>query len=147
MDPTLLVPLVSPLVAAAAAFLKGEVATTAGAKAAEVVGAKAGEAAAEAGPRLLAALRARFAAQADPKAQQALALVEQDPDDPDYQQKLVKETARLAAADLGFAQELRVLAKQATIVQPGAVAIDNQASNYGAQGVFHAPVTFDQRKP
>ncbi len=147
MDPTLLVPLVSPLVAAVVAYLKGEAAKKAGEKAAEVVGEKAGEAVAGAGPRLLATLRDRFTEKADPKAQQALTLVEQDPDDADYQQKLVKETARLAAADPGFAQELRVLAEQAIIGQPGGVAIDNQASNYGAQGVFHAPVSFDQRKP
>ncbi len=147
MDPTLLVPLVSPLVAAVVAYLKGEAAKKAGEKAAEVVGERAGEAVAGAGPRLLATLRDRFTEKADPKARQALDLVEQDPDDADYQQKLVKETARLAAADPGFTQELRVLAEQANIVQPGGVYIDNQAPSYGAQGVFHAPVTFDQRKP
>ncbi len=60
--------------------------------------------------------RARSPRKADPKAAaepRLLALVAaqadqaSDPDDPDYQQKLVKETARLAAADLGFAQERR----------------------------------------
>ncbi len=147
MDPTMLIPLVSPVVAAVVAYLKGEAAEKAGEKVAEVAGEKAGEAIAGAGPRLLATLRDRFTEKADPKAQQALTLVEQDPDDTDYQQKLVKETARLAAADLRFAQELRVLAEQANIVQPGGVYIDNKAPSYGPQGVFHAPITFDQRKP
>jgi hypothetical protein len=146
MDPTALLSLVSPLVAAVAAYLREEGATAAGGKAAEVIGERAGAAVADIGPRALATLRNWFRKEADAKAQQALTLVEQDPDDTDYQQKLVKETARLAAATSAFARELRVLAGRATVVQSGGVAIDNAAPNYGAQGVFHAPVRFDQRK-
>ena len=74
-----------------------------------------------------------------------LANVEQDPDDKDYQQKLVKETTRLASADSTFAQELKVLAENVAIAQSGSVIIDNKASNLGAQGVFNAPVKFDNR--
>ena len=71
--------------------------------------------------------------------------MEQDPDDEDYQQKLVKETARLADTDPTFAQDLKVLAENVAIAQSGSVIIDNKASNLGAQGVFNAPVQFDNR--
>ena len=145
MDPASLVPVVSSLVAAVVAYMKSEGAKKAQEKAAEVIGEKAGEAVAGVGPRALATLRTWFQRKADPKAQQALVLAEQDPDDADYQQKLVKETVRLAAADPAFAQELKVLADHVGIAQSGSVIIDNTAPNQGAQGVFNAPVTFNRK--
>ncbi len=118
IDPSTLIPLVSPVVAAVVAFIKTQGAQKAGEK----------------------------ALKADAKAQQALVNLEQDPDDEDYQQKLVKETARLASTDSTFAQDIKVLAENVAIAQSGSVAIDNKASNFGAQGVFNAPIQFDNRK-
>jgi len=139
------IPWISPIITAVVAFIKTQGARKAGEKAAEVIGEKATEATLNKGEKALATLRARFSAKADAKAQQALTNVEQDPDDEDYQQKLVKETARLASTDPTFAQDLKVLAENVAIAQSGSVIIDNKASNLGAQGVFNAPVEFDNR--
>src|SRR5215212_9779376 len=109
MDPSALFPLISPLIAAATAYLCGQAAQKAGEKAAEAIGTKVGEAAARDGSRVLATIRGFFNKHSDPKAQRALADLELDPDDAGYQQKLIKETARLASADPIFAQELKVL--------------------------------------
>src|SRR6266498_1545515 len=116
MDTSALIPLITPAIAAAIAYLRDQAAAKAGEK----------------------------AAKADPKAQQVLANVEQDPTDDDYQNKLIKETARLASTDSAFAQELKILAEQVTVAQPGSTVqtINNQAPNQGAQGVFNAPVSF-----
>jgi hypothetical protein len=145
VDPSALIPWITPIITAVVAFIKTQGAQRAGEKAAEVLGEKATEATLNTGEKALATLRARFSAKADAKAQRALANVEQDPDDEDYQQKLVKETARLASADSTFAQDLKVLAENVAIAQSGSVIIDNKASNLGAQGVFNAPVQFDNR--
>src|SRR6266480_1383585 len=141
VDPSALIPWISPIIIAIVAFIKTQGAQKAG----EVLGEKVTEATLNKGEKALAILRARFSAKADAKAQRALANVEQDPDDEDYQQKLVKETARLADTDPTFAQDLKVLAENVAIAQSGSVAIDNKASNLGAQGVFNAPVQFDNR--
>lgn len=146
VDPSTLIPWISPIITAVVAFIKTQGAQKAGEKAAEVIGEKATEATLSRGEKALATLRSWFAAKADAKAQQALANVEQDPDDEDYQQKLAKETVRVASADPIFAQDLKVLADNVTLAQAGGVAIDNKASNMGAQGVFNAPVQFDNRQ-
>lgn len=54
---------------------------------------------------------------------------------------VIRDVATRAPA---FANELRVLAQQANIAQPGSnvVTIKNDAPNQGAQGTFHAPVSF-----
>ena len=117
----------------------------AGDKAAEIIGEKATETTISLGQKAFTELRSKFSLQADMKAQQALANVEQDPDDEDYQQKLVKEIARLANVDPSFAQELKLLARNVTIAQPSILTIDNKASNQGVQGIFNAPVQFDNR--
>src|SRR5262245_45005346 len=51
----------------------------------------------------------------------------------------------LAAREPAFAQQLQTLAQQANIAQPGSnvVNIKNEASNYGLQGTFNAPVSLD----
>jgi hypothetical protein len=145
MDPAALIPLIGPAIMAATAYLRDHAAEKAGEKAAEAVGTEAGKALASVGPKALATLRGWFVTKSDPKAQQALANVEQDPTDDDYQHKLLKETARLASLDPAFAQELKILAEQVTVAQSGSTVqtINNQAPNQGAQGVFNAPVSFD----
>ncbi len=145
VDPSALIPWISPIISAVVTYISTQGAQKAGDKAAEIVGEKATETTLSLGQKALILLRSKFSAKANPKAQQALANVEQDPDDEDYQQKLVKETARLANADPTFAQELKVLAEKVNIAQSGSITIDNKASNYGAQGAFYAPVSFDQR--
>jgi hypothetical protein len=145
MDPSVLIPWISPIIIAVVTYIKTQGTQKASDKAAEVIGEKATERAISIGQKALTLLRSKFSVKADTKAQQALANVEQDPNDEDYQQKLVKETARLASADPAFAQELKVLAETVNIAQSGSVAIDNKSSNYGAQGVFNAPLSFDQR--
>jgi hypothetical protein len=146
IDPATLLPLVSPVIAAVVTFIKTQGTQKAGEKAAEILGEKATEAAIEKGQKALTLLRDRFSAKADTKAQHALVNVEQDPDDEDYQKKLMKETARLASADPTFAQDLKVVAEHVAIAQSGSVTIENTASNYGAQGVFNESVHFDNRK-
>jgi hypothetical protein len=145
VDPSALIPWISPVITAVVAFIKTQGSQKAGEKAAEVIGEKVTEGILDKGEKALAILRSRFATKADAKAQQALANVEQDPDDEDYQQKLIKETARLASADPSFTQDLKVLAENVAIAQSGSVTIDNKAPNQGAQGVFNAPVQFDHR--
>lgn len=141
MDPMALVPLVAPLVAAVVDYLKGAAAHKAGAKAAEVVGEKTGAA-------VFDALRRRFADRSDAQAGQALALVAQDPDDEDYRQKLIKETARLAAAEPAFAAELEALAARFARGPQGGATFANYAPNYGAQAEeFNAPVTITNAIP
>jgi hypothetical protein len=144
MDPSLLIPIVSPLVSSLIVYLREEAAKKAGEKAAEIIGEKTGEAIVDIGPKALATIRGWFGKTNDPKAQKALINVEEDPADEDYGLKLVKETVRVAASEPAFAQELKILAEQANIVQAGGtqVNIDNKAPNYGAQGNFNAPVSF-----
>jgi CHAT domain len=69
--------------------------------------------------------------------------VEYDPDDEDYQQKLIKEPARFANTDPDFAQELKVLAENVNIVHPGCVTIDNESINCSVQGGGNAPIIFN----
>ncbi|SRR6266487_3278608 len=145
MDPSALVQWLSPVITAVVMYIKTQGAQKASDKAAEVIGEKATETTLSLGQKALTLLRSKLSIDANTKAQQALANVEQDPNDEDYQQKLVKETARLASADPAFAQELKVLAENVALAQTGGVTIDNKASNQGAQGVFNAPVQFDNR--
>jgi hypothetical protein len=145
MDLSAFIPWISPIITAVITYIKAQGVQKAGDKAAEVIGEKATEMTMSIGQKALTVLRSKFSVKADTKAQQALENVEQDPDDEDYQHKLVKETARLASTDPVFAQELKVLAENVSIAQSGGVTIDNKASNYGAQGVFNAPINFDQR--
>lgn len=79
----------------------------------------------------------------DDKDRNALAQFEADPED--YQQVFETKLIRLAERNPTLAQQFQTLAQQANIVQPGGnvVNIDNTASNYGAQGTFNAPITFD----
>src|SRR5947208_826826 len=119
VDPSALIPLISPIITAVVTYIKTQGAQKASDKAAEVIGEKSTEAAMSLGQRAWTLLRSKFSAKADVKAQQALTNVEQDPDDKDYQQKLVKETVRLASADPSFTQELKVLAENVHIAQSG----------------------------
>ena len=146
MDPSTLVPLLTPLITAAAHYLKNQAAQKVGEKAAEVIGEKAGEAIVNTGPKTLDTLRSWFKKKEDLKAEQALELVEQNPDDIDYQQKLVKETARISVTDPTFEQELKILAGTAVVAQPGSnvQTINNQSSNEGAQGIFNDVVNFNR---
>jgi hypothetical protein len=136
MDPAALIPLVSPVITAAVAYLRDEAARKAGEKAAETVGTEAGKAIVGIGPKALATVRAWFTKHNDTKAQQALTNVEQDPTDDDYQQKLIKETTRLASTEPAFAQELKILAEQVMIAQPGSTVqtFHNQDTIVGIQG-------------
>lgn len=145
IEPSTLIPFVSPVIATVVAFIKTQGAQKAGEKAAEVIGEKVTEATIDKGRKALILLHERFSSKADNKAQQALTSVERYPDDEDFQKKLIKETARLASTDAAFAQDLRILAEKVNIAQSGSVVIDNKASNLGAQGVFNAPVQFDNR--
>lgn len=145
MDSLALVPWITPIITAVVTYIKMQGAQKAADKAAEIIGEKTIEASINMGQKALATLRSKFIVKGDVKAQQALANVEQDPTDEDYQQKLVKETARLASADPIFTQELKILAKNVAITQAGGVTIQNDAPSYGAQGVFQGPVHFDQR--
>jgi len=146
LDPSALLPIITPVVTATIAYIRDEAAKKAGAKAVEAIGEKAGEAVAGIGPKALTTLRAWFQKKSDSKATQALANVIQDPSDQDYQQKLIKETVRIASTDPAFTQELKILAEQVTIAQPNSMVqtINNQAPNQGAQGIFTASVTFNR---
>lgn len=147
-DPTPLLPVVTPIVTAAIAYLKNEAARKAGEKAAETLGEKAGEAAAGAGAQALATLRGWFQKKDDQPAQQALELVEKNPDSAGFRQELIDQTARLAATDPTFAQDLRVLAQQVNIAQPGSVVgtVHNTGENKGVQiGVNTGDVTFNPK--
>lgn len=145
VDPSTLLSWITPIVAAVATHIKTQDGQKTADKGADALSDKIAEETVSVGQKVLGLLRARFLAKADEKAKQALANVEQDPDDEDYQKKLAKETARLASTDLTFAQELKVLGKNVAVAQSGSVTIDNKASNYGAQGVFNAPVQFHNR--
>lgn len=145
MDSSALTSWIGPIITAIVMYIKTQGAQKAGDKAAEIVGEKATEMTLNTGQKALSLLRSKFFAKSDAKALCILENVEKDPDDEDYQQKLVKETARLASADPSFVRELKVLAERVTIVQSGSVIIDNKAPSYGAQGVFNAPVQFDNR--
>lgn len=147
-DPTPLLPIVAPVITAAIAYLKNEMAQKAGEKAAEKLGEKAGEAAAGVGAQALTTLRSWFHKKDDPPAQQALELVEKNPDSSGFRQELIEQTVRLAAADPAFAQDLRVLAEQVTIAQPGSVVgtVNNTGENDGMQmGVNSGDVTFNPK--
>jgi hypothetical protein len=133
---------IAPIITAAITYIKTQGTQKAADKVAEVVGEKAGDGAISTGGKALSLLRSQFLAKTDEKAKLALANVEQYPDDDDYRDKLIKETARLASADPTFAQELKVLGENVAIAQSGSVIIDNKAPNYGGQGVFNGPVHF-----
>ena len=63
--------------------------------------------------------------------------------DKNLQQKLMQGTAR-STADSAAHGEHKEAQKQKSNVQPDSPNIINQASNYGAQGVFNGPITFNQ---
>jgi hypothetical protein len=134
----------SSVVAALIAYLRDEAAKKAGDKAAEVVGEQAISAATRGGAKALATVRSWFARENDAAGRQALAKVEAAPQEPSHEQELLQSVVQLAASRPAFAEELRLLAAQANLVQSGGVVqhISNQASNRGAQGVFNAPVSF-----
>lgn len=136
MDISPFLAIAGPVVTAIAVYLRDQAAQKAADKAAEAVGTEAGKALASSGPNVLTTIRGWFTAKNDVKAQQALAHVEQDPTDDDYQQKLIKETARLASTDAAFAQELKILAQQVTVAQPGSTVqtYHTQDSVVGVQG-------------
>lgn len=149
MDPSVLISVVSPLVAAVVAYLKDEGVKKASDKATEVVGQKAGEAVASAGPQALATLRSWFRKKNDSRAQQALELVECDPDDALYQQELVKETVRLAVVELSFAHELSLLVEEITATAQASVSgtVHNTGTNEGVQvGVSTGSISLSQNK-
>jgi len=83
LDPSTLIPWISPIITAVIMYIKTQGAQKAGDKAAEVIGEKATEMTMSTGQKALTLLRSRFSAKADRKAQQALANVEQDPNDDD----------------------------------------------------------------
>lgn len=143
MDLSTLAAFVTPIVTAVIAYLQTEGLQKAGEKASEVIGEKAGETVSSIGPKALATMKGWFKHSPDAKAEKALADVEQDPDDVDYQQKLVKEAIRVASIEPAFAEELKVLAQQANFIQSGGVQINNNAPNQGAQGVFNAPININ----
>jgi hypothetical protein len=145
IDQSLLISWISPVITAMATYIKTQGVQKAADKAMEVIGEKAVENTVGKGQKALTLLHSQFFAKADAKAKQALANMEQNPDDENYQQELIKETARLASIDSAFAQELRLLAEKEVVAQPGSVIIHNDAPSYGAQGVFSAPVHFDNR--
>lgn len=137
LDPSALWPFVVPIVQGVVTYLKQEGAKTLDEKAVEKLGEKAGESAFGAGSKSLAKLRALFQNKDDKKAQKALQAVEEDPDDKDYQDKLIKETIRLAATDSAVANELKVLAQNVMIALPGSVVttFSNAPSGVQAQHI------------
>jgi hypothetical protein len=145
VDPSALIPWITPIITTVGMYIKTQGVHKTADKVAEVIEEKAAEEMGSKGQKAFVLLRSRFSAKADEKAKRALANVEQDPEDEDYQQKLVKETARLASADPLFAQELKVLGENVAIAQSGSVTIDNKASNYGVQGVVNAPINIHNR--
>lgn len=145
IDQSLLISWISPVITAVATYIKTQGVQKAADKAMEVIGERAVENTVGKGKKALSLLHSQFFAKVDAKAKQALANVEQDPDDENYQQELIKETVRLASTDDAFAQELRLLAEKGAVTQPSSVIIHNNAPSYGAQGVFSAPVHFDNR--
>ncbi len=145
MEPSAIIPWISPIITAVITYIKLQGAQKAGDKIAESLGEKAADAAVNTGKKALDLFRSHSSAKTDVKVQQALTNVEQDPDDEDYQQKLMKEIARLASTDSVFAQEVKALSEHAPSTQSYSVMIDNKASNLGAQGVFNMPVHFDNR--
>lgn len=145
VDPSALLPWIAPIITTVVTYMRTQGIQKSADKMAEVVGEKAAEETLRKGEKALTFLRSHFFAKADEKAKRALANVEQDPDDEDYRQKLMKETARLASADPTFAQHLKALGGHMATAQSGGVTIENKAPNYGAQGVFNNPVHFNQR--
>ena len=143
MDPSTLIPMISPVITAAIAYLRDEAAKKAGEQAAETVGMETGKAIVAVGTKALATVRTWFTQKHDTKALHTLANVEQYPTDEDYQQKLIKETARLASADPAFAQELKILAEQVMVAQPGSTVqtFQNQNTIVGVQGQNTGTVT------
>jgi hypothetical protein len=143
-DPSALIPWITPIITTVVMYIKTQGVQKTADKVAKVVEEKAAEEMVSKGQKAFVLLHSRFFAKADEKAKRALANVEHYPEDDDYKEKLIKETARLASADPTFAQDLKVLGENVTIAQPGSMVIDNKAPNYGAQGEFHAPVHFNQ---
>jgi len=64
-----------------------------------------------------------------------------------YADTIAAVIRELATREPSFAQQLQLLAQQANIARAGSnvVNINNDASNYGAQGIFNAPVSFETR--
>jgi formylglycine-generating enzyme required for sulfatase activity len=138
MDPTALIPLVTPIVKAVVDYIRNEGAQKAGEKALEKIGEKAGESVYDISGKSLEKLRSLFQKKDDKKAQKALQALEEDPHDDDYQHKLIKETARLAAADPAVAADLKTFAEhieRATINMPGSqlVQIEQMIINQHVQ--------------
>jgi hypothetical protein len=131
---------VAPIITAVITYVKTQGAQKAADKVAEVVGEKAGDGAISTGEKALSLLRSHFFAKADEKAKLALVTVEQYPEDDDYKEKLIKETARLASADPTFARELKVLGKNVTIAQSSNWHIENIESNQGHIGNIYGDV-------
>ncbi len=145
VDPSALLPWITPIITTVVTYIRTQAIQKTADKVTEAVSGKAAAEAMNTGEKALTFLRTHFFAKADEKAKRALADVEQDPDDEDYRKKLAKETARLASADPTFAQHLKALGGHITDAQAGSVTIESQGDNYGAIGVFHSPVHFNQR--
>ena len=146
MELAALFTLVSPIIGTVSKYLKNKLLKRIEDKALETIEEKTGDAVSELGSRAFAILRAWFQKKNDHKAQQALSLAEEDPLDDDYRDKLIKETARVAAADSEFLNELKKIASEVKGITSDVIVqnIDNKAPNQGAQGVFNAPVNIGQ---
>jgi hypothetical protein len=138
-----LVALATPVVSGIIAYLKSEAAIRKGSESAVgAIGTKAGQELVHLGGKGISLLKGVFIAKNDAKAVRALQNAEEDPEDSDYADKLLKETARLAAADPDFALQLTRLGREFSSAPQGGATlhIQNTASNYGQQGVFNGPV-------
>jgi hypothetical protein len=131
---------VAPIITAVITYVRTQGAQKAADKVAEVVGEKAGDGAISTGQKALSLFRSQFLAKTDEKAKLALANVEQYPDDDDYRDKLIKETARLASADPTFARELKALGKNGAIAQSSSWHIEHIESNQGHIGNVYGDV-------
>lgn len=146
VDLTAITSIATTLVGLLTAYLKNQAAEKVGEKVVEKVGEKAGDALIDTGSRSLLVLRSWFHKKDDTKAEQALRQVVDNPHHLASQQELIQRTVHLAIADATFAQALRTLAEQADSTQFGKVSISNHAPNEGAQGVFNAPVTINNKR-
>jgi hypothetical protein len=104
--------------------------------------AKAGEAAAKkVGEDIYQALKERF--NSEPAAQEALAELEEAPDDADHQAALHVQLKKLLAEDEAFASDLQRLLQEAGETEAGATIIQQTAGDNAKQfGQVFGDVTF-----
>lgn len=144
MDPASLLQVVTPVVQATILYLRERGLKKASDKAVETVGTKAGEGLSNISKRAFTTLQNWFDKEEDNKAKGVLEMVELDPHDDDFAQKLVTETTRVAEVNPKFMAELRLLADELTS-EPNNIAqvYNNYAPNKGVQGAVNSSITIN----